>query len=253
MNADARQRQQTKEHVGLGSDRFDPEPDFHHAGSLEGRLGDRYNSQEPFEAIRQPHALPPNPTLHPDHHSPPESRRKPFPDRRSLSIQERFQSSWVDAASNLSSDAHEVLTFEDTGPHRDNRTHRSQKPSRQHRPPSATIVPQDDSSMHLHLEEFPQYNQHHPVIPKRGGSLLDRLSLDKNDDTPGMSTPWSSSLRDRVQVPSKRDRDEMIGGRYQPDNSFEGEDGGFGDPASKKPRRRNLKQFRRGAKRGSMT
>jgi hypothetical protein len=121
------------------------------------------------------------------------------------------------------------------------------------------VALQDDSiDADMDVEGFPpessQYSQQRPVILKRGGSLLDRLSLDHNDDTKGTGMPWSSSLRERVQVPSKRDRDEMMmGGRYQPENSFQGDDTGFGDStASKKPRRRNPNKFRRGAKRGGM-
>jgi len=114
---------------------------------------------------------------------------------------------------------------------------------------------QDDSAgVDMQVERFlPEYGQQRPVILKRGGSLLDRLSLDHHDDAQGMVAPWSSSLRDRVQVPSKRDRDEMMGGRYQPELPFEGDDAGFGDPTTlKKPRRRNGNKFRRGGKRGGM-
>jgi hypothetical protein len=260
LNADVRQRQQTNEHIGHGSDRFNPEPEVHRPGSLEGRLGDRYDVQDSFvEAVRQPHALPPNPTLHPDHHSvAPDSRRKSFPDRRGPSNQEKSQTGWVDAAShNLSSEVHDA--FDDqVPPPRDMRNSRPQKPLRSRRAPSLNTVLQDDSiTMDIDVEEFPpeasQRGQQRPGILRRGGSLLDRLSLDHHDDTKGTGPPRSSSLRDRVQVPSKRDRDEMMGGHYQPENSFGGDDGGSGDPAAlKKPRRRNMNKFRRGAKRGGM-
>jgi hypothetical protein len=245
LDADVRWRQQTNEHIGPGRDRFNAEPEAYRPGTLEGRLGDRYDIQDSFvEAVRQPHALPPNPTLHPDHHPiAHDSRRKSFPDRRP-SNQERSQTGWVDAASHsVLSDARD--TFGDEGsPPRDAR-------KRSRRVPPPNTAPQDDPiSMGMDVEELPlQYSQQRPGILRRGGSLLDRLSLDQNDDT---TNAWSSSLRDRVQVPSKRNRDEMIGVHHQPDHSF-GDDGNLGDPAAlKKPRRRNPNKFRRGAKRGGM-
>jgi len=50
---------------------------------------------------------------------------------------------------------------------------------------------------------------------------------------------------------SKRDRDETTDSRYQYENSF-GEDGGYGDPALKKPRRRNPNKGKRGGRRGGL-
>lgn len=254
VNTDVRQRQQTNERMGH------PEPEVHQPGSLEGRLGDRYDSQDTFvEAVRQPHALPPNPTLHPDHHPiTSELRRKSFLDRKGSSKQEIFQTGWADATSHsLSSDVHD--TFDDQGPPaRDMRNPRPPKSFRPRRLPSINMSLQDDSiSMDVDAAGFPpehsQYSQQHPGISRRGGSLLDRLSLDHSDDNKSIGMPYSSSLRDRVQVPSKRDRDEMMGGRYQPENPFGGDDGSFGDTtALKKPRRRNPNKFRRGAKRGGM-
>jgi hypothetical protein len=162
---------------------------------------------------------------------------------------ERSQISWADAVAHSSSQKnHDAHLFDDQGP-RDIRNARPQKPLRPRRPPST----HQDDSVNMDMEgpqpESSQYGQQRPEMSRRGGSLLDRLSLDHNDDTQGMGTS-KSSLRDRVQVPSKRDRDEMSGGRYQPD-ILDGDDGVVGDPASKRPRRRNPK-FRRGGKRGGM-
>lgn len=67
---------------------------------------------------------------------------------------------------------------------------------------------------------------------RRGGSLLDRLSLDNGLSSPVMSP---QSLRDRVQVPSKRDRED-IGNDSAGDIDID--DGGLGDTGLKRPRRR---------------
>jgi hypothetical protein len=86
-------------------------------------------------------------------------------------------------------------------------------------------------------------HSHHqrPTPSRRGGSLLDRLSLD--DGSSGMSLP---SLRDRVQViPSKRDREEMVGNDAV-GGDIDVDEGGPDDSASRKPRRRmKMKRGRR--------
>jgi hypothetical protein len=71
--------------------------------------------------------------------------------------------------------------------------------------------------------------------------LLDRLSLDNGANTSAVSP---QSLRDRVQVPSKRDRED-IGNDSAGDIDME-DVGGPSDSASKRPRRRlKLKRGRR--------
>ena len=72
-----------------------------------------------------------------------------------------------------------------------------------------------------------------PAAPRSGGSLLDRLSSDKG--TSSGSQP-SQSLRDRVQIPSKRDRDDMI--RYGSMGDVEMGDGYLVDSASKRSKKR---------------
>jgi len=85
-------------------------------------------------------------------------------------------------------------------------------------------------------------HQQRPTPSRRGGSLLDRLSLDNATGSSGMSSP---SLRDRVQIiPSKRDREEMVGGDAA--GGFDMDEGGPDDSVSKKPKRR-VKRGRRGA------
>ena len=68
-----------------------------------------------------------------------------------------------------------------------------------------------------------------PAAPRSGGSLLDRLSSDKSGASSG--PPPSQSLRDRVQVPSKRDRDDTI----RPDSMGDAE---MGDSVSKRSKKR---------------
>lgn len=91
-----------------------------------------------------------------------------------------------------------------------------------------------------------------PPGPRRGGSLLDRLTLDDGPHPPvitASNTPPQPSLRDRVQlVPAKRDREDMMGDYY--DASFDGDDGGM-DSLSKRQRQKGMKP-RRGRRRGGM-
>lgn len=77
-----------------------------------------------------------------------------------------------------------------------------------------------------------------PLMGRRGGSLLDRLSL---NEQAGNDIPPQQSLRDRVQVPSKRDRDDMI----DQDLPFEGE-----DHFDMGKRRKRSGKPKRGGKRG---
>lgn len=108
--------------------------------------------------------------------------------------------------------------------------------------------------MAVDMEDIPLSQEHdspyayrRPEMSGRGGSLLDRLSLDQHSDARGAAMP-SPSLRDRVQVPLKRDREDMMMNEQFPtDNSFEGEDG-FGDSNFKRARRRSgkLRRPRRG-------
>lgn len=74
-----------------------------------------------------------------------------------------------------------------------------------------------------------------PQMARRPGSLLERLEMGDEDNIVEEETSFSRSLSDRVQVPSKRDRDEMAKDRFGADDAF-----GFDDrkPAAKKFRRR---------------
>ncbi|KAJ4466991.1 hypothetical protein J3R30DRAFT_2084272 [Lentinula aciculospora] len=96
------------------------------------------------------------------------------------------------------------------------------------------------SRQHLDHGRREQMGNHYerPPVNRRGGSLLDRLSMSVDDHVP--------PLRDRVQIPTKRDRDELMrdGGSFN--GEFDVDDGVIG----KKPRRRTGKP-RRGRGRGA--
>ncbi|KAJ4496470.1 hypothetical protein C8R41DRAFT_268185 [Lentinula lateritia] len=86
-----------------------------------------------------------------------------------------------------------------------------------------------------------QTGNHHerPPVSRRGGSLLDRLSISVGDQVP--------PLRERVQIPAKRDREELMrdGGSFNGDIDMD--DGVVG----KKPRRRSGKPRRGRGGRGA--
>lgn len=76
--------------------------------------------------------------------------------------------------------------------------------------------------------------RHHPVGNRassgHGGSLLDRLAPDDGEK--------ASTFRDRLQVPTKRDRDEMMSGDSPIDQGYDGPDG------QKRVRKRSIKSRR---------
>jgi len=136
-------------------------------------------------------------------------------------------------------------------PSRDMSASRSSKPVRIRRPglqsiqihPDEYSIRPDASAEHWsngdHGEERgrdesgSRIQSHHqrPTPSRRGGSLLDRLSLYNGASTSGSSP----SLRDRVQiVPSKRDREEMV----HDVGDIDLDDGGQDDSILKKSKRR---------------
>ncbi|KAG5645521.1 hypothetical protein DXG03_005932 [Asterophora parasitica] len=200
-------------------------------GSLEGRLGDRY---EGFAAPqRQPHALPMNPALHRDHNTSltPDTNRR-YSDRRSMQPGYGGSAAWADSVppSNRAKGFHAQPVSNDQLPPASRTPRNRQYPSNY--PPDESMD-MDDESRYAHEDHE---SQHRPEMARQGGSLLARMSLNRNgDDVRNESVP--QSLRDRVQVPAKRDRD-MMGERYAVDDSFGGDDG---DPALKKMRRKSTK------------
>lgn len=219
-------------------------------GSLEGRLGDRYD--EGYAPTgRQQHALPPNPTLRRDHQQshPPDNRM--FPNRRPMRADYGNTSAWSDNGPHQSKNIHSRGYEEQFPPGgRSSRTHPHYRPNY----PRDESMDLDNDSRHVHSQGAePSYSRPRPEMSRRGGSLLDRLSLDQSGDDVrgGQSPPHSQSLRDRVQVPSKRDRDDMMADdRYVPEDSFDGDDGD--DPALKKMRRKQMNSNKpRKVKRGA--
>ncbi|RDB30457.1 hypothetical protein Hypma_007227 [Hypsizygus marmoreus] len=258
-DVDLRSRQQLDNLPPRGRDSYVPtsEPP-RRSGSLEGRLSDRYD-EHVIETPRQLHALPPNPALHRDHKSySPESRRRPPPDRRLR--QQEFGSGWADAAAardaplpSRLTDVHSNRMFSDQTLHAlDDHNSRGQRPPRPRRLPQS--FPRQDEPMAMDTEDLPPPHMHppehvppyihdRPEFARRGHSLLERLSLDPNSES--REEMSSQSLQERVQVPSKRDRDEMVD-RYPMDSSFDGEDGGLGDGLRKRRKSTKPRKQRRG-------
>jgi hypothetical protein len=131
----------------------------------------------------------------------------------------------------------------------DDMPQRSTKPVRIRRPPR----PDDGGPPDLPMDTIPMERRNsnhdgefapaasHPERPRpnrRGGSLLDRLSLDPGPpDLP--PPPPSSSLRDRVQIPSKRDRDEMMRSHSGGADYMDAEEIGGGPDSGRRSKRRS--------------
>jgi len=71
------------------------------------------------------------------------------------------------------------------------------------------LDPRYNSSGDLKLDCSDFISRVEPLPLRRGGSLLDRLSMDNKDRGLPTDSLAGTSLRDRL-VPSKRDRDEMM-------------------------------------------
>lgn len=99
----------------------------------------------------------------------------------------------------------------------------------------------DDSLSHpprrdepLEMEVDPPHRRDHKGpydSGRRGGSLLDRLGISPNDEQ--SSQGGSNTLRDRVQIPTKRDREEMIRDDDRANGDFDMDDG-FGPKRAKR-------------------
>ncbi|PFH47716.1 hypothetical protein AMATHDRAFT_6488 [Amanita thiersii Skay4041] len=90
-----------------------------------------------------------------------------------------------------------------------------------------------------------EYDINRPPYPPNSRRLLDRLSFDAPENIappqplpppPGEHVP--QSLRDRVQIPEKRDRNEFVNREYVMDTSYDADDGGPLEPATKRARKR---------------
>ena len=216
--------------------------------SLQGRLGEKYD----LEPERQRHELPPNPTLHRDHHKShsPEARRKPKPPfLEPPRMRSDVTSGWTDKVPiplvSFGEGAHRPHAIEDQNLSFPGRASRPPNPRRfgdsaGHVAGDGTdVLPQSPQN---HLQERHPHLHQRPENVRRGGSLLDRLSLDQDGDARG--DIHSPSLRDRVQVPSKRDREDlMMTEQYHGENSFDGDEGSM-DPTFRRVRRKSQKMKR---------
>jgi hypothetical protein len=231
----------------------------------------------PNNGPRQSHALPPNPTTHHrETHTFPQDSAPGRSDVRRGYEDGRPRSRWGepkrDGPANQYSapepSASRMVVDEPSRPDEYTET-RASKPIRIRRPPmgsgpdvTAQTRVASTASMDSYIASEPAapatYEREgydlakrieRPPGPRRGGSLLDRLSLDDGPPPHVSDTPPQPSLRDRVQlVPAKRDREDMMGEYY--DAPFDGDDGGM-DPLSKRQRQKGMKP-RRGRRRGGM-
>ena len=220
---------------------------------LQDRLSERYDDRY---AESPSHHRP---------HAPPHIRRQPeeYPDEPPHQVHsnrrgrfyppstERPNDNWTSAMGHREHNAptnlrpERVRMFDDTSLLPDDAPSRSSKPVYIRRTPSTSHPRQSfDIPMHpdLPIESTgnnyarghgrdldrglpePPRSYERPNVLRRGGSLLDRLSL---DDAAGSSAgaTGSPSLRERVQIPMKRDWEDMSGGE-SPDASFDYDDGG---------------------------
>lgn len=231
LKLDGRSMQHRDEAPVPSRERF-AEPDIHHGGSLERRLSEPYKERYP-EPPRQLHALPPNPALHRGH-NPIRSPEAHWKDDRLDSGP--IHTGWGEPRDAAPPGSNEARAFNNQA-----RAHVDIRTPRIRRPPGDSTLRMDMDIQPSHPPQEYDAPQR-PETLRRGGSLLDRLSLDQNGDT--LVDGSSQSLRDRVQVPSKRDREEMMGDRhgYLVDSSLEDDD------SNKKARRRSgkVRKVRRG-------
>lgn len=202
------------------------DPEIRNIVSLEKRLSEPWTERFPPETIRQTHALPPNPALHRGHNllrSPEAQWKDERPDLGPV------RTGWGDPRDNEDLPARAF----DRG---EANIHNS-RPVRIRRPPGDRM---DVDILSAHPSQYDAPPR--PELARRGGSLLDRLSLTQNDDA--LVDGSSQSLRDRVQVPSKRDREEIRGDSDELHPMYRFEDDGY-DP-KKRRRSGKIRKVRRG-------
>jgi hypothetical protein len=241
------------------------------AVGLESRLSERYDDRY-AEAPYRP--LPPasssrrdHDSFHPDQHR---QARQTHPDHRGQSHSfnvERSNSDWHDPSRGdpgpmPDADSHpeRVRMYEFPAPTQEAAPPRASKPPRVRRlgpniQPAKEVIQMEPGADDMlaggghHAPErqgdqLQRSSYDRPNNLRRGGSLLDRLSLD-NSTAVVSERLASASLRDRVSIPSKRDHDELIsGGEEAPMDAPE--DGGD----SRRSRRRSGKSRRGKARNG---
>ncbi|KAG6816352.1 hypothetical protein H0H87_006768 [Tephrocybe sp. NHM501043] len=185
------------------------------SGGLEGRLSDRFDDQPQTNLT---HALPPNPTLL-NRSMSTEAPLSPEISMRGEARREREEDTMLYPSlynpGRVQDAPHHETDIDMTEP----------------------LRPRSNGGR----DEFPRRKWHVDRPDGRPSSLLERLEMSgEGNDIQEDGSSLSRSLSDRVQVPSKRDRDEMTGDRYRPsDLSFDGDDNV--DPALKKARRKQMR------------
>ncbi|KAG6809696.1 hypothetical protein H0H92_015134 [Tricholoma furcatifolium] len=183
-------------------------------GGLEGRLSDRFDDHATMP-VRQTHALPPNPYSTKTTRSPDAARRpyNPPVDKQLNDTMAPLSSQGYSSRS--SADGYPPDHDMDAPPH-----------------PHSNMGGEDSYTGRRWRSDS------RPDMSRRPSSLLERLDLPADGNDFREDTSYTRSLSDRVQVPSKRDRDDMNGDRYGGEESFDGEDT---DPAMKRARRKTTK------------
>ncbi|KAF8632160.1 hypothetical protein AX17_004901 [Amanita inopinata Kibby_2008] len=239
---------------------------------------DGHYDERSLETPKQSHPPPPNPvTTHNRESHSPQDRRQSRPDRsRQADVpasnvappaerRSRWGESLQDAASSNAAGRPEERGRR-AGPvdryKPDYGDGFPGEPNRVRRPPPTLLTKKDG---HVREEStYPtdvppgggQQRDHERGIPRsqypaNSRRLLDRLSLDTPNNPVPVNEPPPQSLRDRVQIPEKRDRDDM-NHEYLMDTSYEVEAGiGTSEPAMKRVRRRSGKA-RRGRRGGAV-
>ncbi|KAG6885553.1 hypothetical protein C0993_012795 [Termitomyces sp. T159_Od127] len=219
------------------ADRFSRQPNESRRAGLEGRLSDRFDDSA---LSHQSRGFPPNAeqSNYPvnggvlDMHAPDTltraERRKSLPEFRDVPYAKRFSE-------------------------KDTKLHERHQQGSFHYPPESYIPRESDMShrnidgdvvMDAPLHSNTDRDEHmgrkrrldnRPEMARRPGSLLERLEMGNDGNIAQEETTFSRSLSDRVQVPLKRDRDEMVNDGFGADDAL-----GFDDRkhASKKLRRK---------------
>ncbi|KAF8217731.1 hypothetical protein K438DRAFT_1795544, partial [Mycena galopus ATCC 62051] len=195
------------------------------------------HSQSPQES-RPPHPLPLNPSLRRDTYSPDEPRQstshghpEPFHGHQPLEGERRgsFRKE-RDAHAPPHSDnlVDRVGGYDDAVSGRSSRTGRGRRPdpSLDNGPALPVDAPSASSSHHRAPEDMSEHGQR-PAGLHRNASLLERMAVGGDGGADGKAKAGGNfddppSLRDRVQIPSKRDWDDMGGPVGSSPNAYGG-------------------------------
>ncbi|KAG5716175.1 hypothetical protein E4T56_gene10665 [Termitomyces sp. T112] len=220
---------------GRQTERFARQPNEPRRGGLEGRLSDRFDDSV---TLRQ--TLPPNPdqfngTPFESHGPDALARAKP---RKSDFYGPPYGKRMLDNDAKIR-DRHQQESSHDSS-----ESYVPRELDMSHRDDNYNVNVDMDVPPQLHSkvgrDEYSERKRrpdNRTEMTRRPGSLLERLEMSAVGNDMQEETV-SRSLSDRVQVPSKRDRGEMVGDRFGADDAFGVDDR---DPASKKPRRKQAR------------